>query len=438
MKTGKTRLLLMLGLAVWLTACSGKAEEKTGEQEVLVLAVFDDNAYLQEQIQQYNRMQQDYRIEIREYSRSELMEEDGVLLLQREIASGKGPDLIDFGSGYSTSDIVGEYTENLYSYMRQGTEADYFENILQAFSYRENLYAVPLGFTLKSFAGTTKNLGERGSWTIGEMMECYGGQEKQKLLYPGAFKRDVLGTILSGSMETYIDWETGECSFNGEGFREVLRFCNEFPERLEITDDFSVKQTFLEDKALLLPVGVNTVYDICRTEYIFGEEEVTFIGFPTEGGSGTMIQSNGPVLAISRGSRHKSGAWAFIAWLLSPSVQSELPSGLPVCRAVLEEQISQAMEMENEINEDGIQVQVVKQQVFFEGEKPMDIYCILPRQAEQLIDLIEQAETVSQVEPKIYKIFLEEADYYFNGVKSLEETTDIIQSEISIYVNEKI
>ena len=44
----------------------------------------------------------------------------------------------------------------------------------------------------------------------------------------------------------------------------------------------------------------------------------------------------------------------------------------------------------------------------------------------------------SQIDPKIYKVFFEEADYYFNGERNLEETASIIQSIVSIYVNEKI
>lgn len=433
----KIKLLFMLILAVCLTACGKNAEEEAGNQKVLILADFDDSEYLRELVKQYNELQQEYRIEIRQYERSEEIKKDGVLLLQREIAAGKGPDMINFGNGYTTSDIVGGYTEDLFSYLEEAPGKDYFENILQAFSYKSNLYAVPLGFSLSSFAGTKQNLGDRSSWTITEMMECYYGQEKEQLLYPGAYKKDVLGTILTGSMEYYIDWETGECNFNGSEFCDVLRFCNGFSDHLEITDDFSVKQTFLEDKSLLLPVRMRSVYDICRVEHIFGGQEVTFIGFPVDGENGTMIQSCGPVLAISRNSRQKSAAWAFITWLLSPSVQSELPSGFPVCRSTLEEQISQASEIEYETDAEGVERQVVKQTVSFEGEPPVEIYCITQEQAEQLLALIEQAENISQVEPKIYQIFLEEADYYFNGAKSLEETADVIQSKVYIYVNEK-
>lgn len=434
----RIKILLFFVLIMCLTACSKDTEEESSEKTVLTLATFGDSAYLKKQVQQYNEMQDEYQIEIQNYERSDQAEEDGILLLQREIASGKGPDIINFGSGYTTSDIVGAYTEDLFSYMGESAETDYFENILQAFSYDEKLYAVPLGFTLKSFVGTKQNLGERSSWTINEMMECYYGQEEERILYPGAFKKDVLGTILTGSMEYYINWENGECNFDGDEFCDVLRFCNSFSDSLEIADDFSVKQTFLEDKALLLPATIRTVYDICSVEYIFGEEEITYVGFPVDGKNGTMIQSSEPVLSISRNSSHKTEAWEFISWLLSPSAQGELPSGFPVCRKALEEQIEQALETEYKLNADGVQEQVVKQQVIFEGEDPIDIYCITSRQAEQLITLIEQVEAVSLVEPNIYQIFLEEADYYFNGAKTLEETVDVIQSKIYIYVNEKI
>lgn len=426
-----------LVLSLSLTACGNDTGKEAAKQNVLVLASFDDTPYIREQVARYNQGQHEYQIEMKSYERSEQPDEGGILLLQREIALGKGPDIIDFGSGFTTSDIVGGYTEDLFSYMGE-EENKYFENVLNAFSYEEKLYAIPLSFTLKSFVGTAQNLEGHSSWSIEEMMDCYQGQAKERLLYPGAFKKDVLGTILAGSMEYYINWETGECNFDGKEFSDVLRFCNQFPERLEITEDFSTKQIFLEDGALLLPVNIRSVYDMCKVEYIFNEQEITFIGFPVEGTSGTMIQSCGSTLAISRNSSHKEAAWSFISQCLSVPGQEELASGFPMCREVLEKQIDQALEIEYEMQADGTQQPVVKQEVIFEGEEKIDIYCISAEQAKRLISLIEGAEIASHMEPKIYNVFLEEAEYYFNGEKSLEETVDVIQSKISIYVSEKI
>lgn len=434
----RIKLAILFTLSICLAACGKKTEDGQAGKTVIVLAAFDDSAILKRQVEQYNQTNTDYRIEIKRYERSEDPKEDGVLLLQREIVSGEGPDLIDFGSGYTASDIVGGYTEDLFLYLEDKERETYFENIVDAFSYREKLYALPLGFRLKSFVGTKQNLGNAGSWSIEEMLECYQKHQGERLLYPGAIKADVLGTILTGSMDYYIDWETGECHFEGKEFCEVLRFCNEFPERLEIEENFSVKQTFLEDKALLLPINIQSVYDICRVEYIFGEQEINFIGFPVEGTSGTMVQPLGSVLAICQTSQHKEAAWEFIRQCLGDSCQSELPYGFPIRRSTLEEQLVQDQKIEYETDDNGLQKPIVKEQVIFEGEEPLDLYCITAKQAEDLLVLIEQAEMSSQIDPKIYKVFFEEADYYFNGERNLEETASIIQSIVSIYVNEKI
>lgn len=435
----KKKIAIFLFLVMCLSACGRSTEDDESQQATnLILATFDNNAYLQKQVELYNQTHDDYQIEIKRYDRSEQLEEDGVLLLQREIISGRGPDIIDFGSGYTTSDIVGIYTEDLFSYMSAENQADYFENVLMAFSYRECLYAVPLGFTLESFVGTKKNLGDRSSWTIEEMMECYDEQKNGKILYPGAFKIDVFGTLLTGSMEYYIDWKTGECDFAGEEFHDVMEFCNDFPDHLEITDDFSVKQVFFNDEALLMPISLHTIYDICRAEHVFDEQDITFIGFPVEGTCGTIIQSCGPVLAISRNSTHKDAAWEFIRWCLSEPRQNELSSGFPVCCSAFEEQIEKAMEIEYEMDLNGVQMPIVKQQVIFEGEDPIPIYCITQIQADQLLGLIESAQIFSSTDRKIYSIFFEEAEYYFNGVRSLDETLDVIQSRVFMYVNERI
>ena len=435
----KRTLLALLILVTALAACGRNGEgQEEGQAEVLVLAAFDQSSYLRRQVELYNQSQDDFQIEIQQYERSEIPEEDGVLRLQREIVSGNGPDLIDFGNGYTTSDIVGKYTEDLYAYLGEEGRKACFDNILTAFSYQEGLYAVPLGFLLKSFAGRTENLGGRSSWTIGEMMECFQGQEKERLLYPGAFKLDVFSTILTGSMEYYIDWETGECTFDGEEFRAVLEFCNGFSDRLDMEPDFSIKKAFLEDEALLLPVRIGTVYDICEEELIFDGHEVTFIGFPAAGGSGTMIESCGPVLAVSSGSRHKEAAWEFIRRCLDGPAQRELLSGFPVCRSVLEERLEDAMETEYGMDENGMEHPVVKHQVLFEGEEPVDIYSITREQADRLLALLEGARQCSQTDRKIYRIFLDEAGGYFSGDKSLEETADVIQARVSMYVAEKI
>lgn len=442
MYSKKRKISILLGFVVLSLCFAGCGNRSNMDDEesitTLVMATFDNSTYLREQVDAFNLEHDDCKIEVREYERSEEIEKDGILKLQREIVSGKGPDIIDYGSEYTTSDIVGEYTEDLFPYITKEQSEKYFDNVLNAFSYNDGLYAVPLGFTMQGFVGTKQNLGNRKAWTIHEMMECYNAQKNERILYPGETKTDVLGTILMGNIEYYIDWESGECDFSGKEFQEVLEFCNGFPDHLEISEDYSVKQTFAENKALLLPIRLRSFYDICRAELIFGDQEVCFIGFPVEGTCGTVLHSCGPVLAINRNSAHKDMAWMFIEKCLGESGQKELPSGFPVNCSVFEEEIEDAMQTEYTTDENGESKEVVKQQVLFEGEEAIDIFCITHKQAEQLKNLVEETNISSTTDRKIYNIFWDEVAFYFEGSKGLEETVNIIQSRIAMYVNEKI
>ncbi len=413
--------------------------EATGEKTVLVLAAFEENRSLMKQVEAFNQSNPEYEIQIKLYERALSAEEDGVVRLQREIMSGAGPDLIDFGMDYTTSDIAGKYTEDLLPYLENagmGGE-DFFTNVWDAMCYRGGLYAMPVSFTLATFAGETAELGGRESWNVKEMIECYQGK-KDKMLYPGETKIDVFGTILTGSMETYIDWESGECSFDGEAFKQVLAFANTFPGSLNISEDFSVKQAFLDGQALLLQVRFGGIYDICKAELIFGEKDVTYVGFPVEGKCGTVIRPSYPMLAISIGSKHKEAAWSFIRQFLEEDYQEEVKYEFPVRRSVLEEKLLENREPEYEMDAEGNRKEIVKAEVIFEGEEPVEVYCITEEQADKLIHLIESAEICTTTNYQIYNVFLEEAGSYFSGDKSLEDAVAVMQSRASIYVGERV
>ncbi len=411
------------------------------DREPLVIAVFGDSQELSSQAALINQSSKDYRIEIKKYERSHLGEEDGIARLQREIMSGEGPDIINFGAEYTTSDIVGGYTENLLPYLeanRGQMEKKYFNNILEAFYYKDALYVLPTRFTLQTFAGSSKELGNRKHWNIREMISCYEEKSEDMLLYPGQTKADVFGTILTGSMDYFINWEKGTCSFDGEEFCDILKFANTFPDYLEITEDYSVKQTFFEGGALLLPLRLSNILDICRAEFIFGEEEISYVGFPMEGECGTVINAAGPMLAISVNSRNKEASWEFISRFLDEQYQSEQPNGFPLCRSVLEERLLQAQNIEYAADLEGSQVPVARGKVIFEGEEPMYIYSVTRKQADRLTELIEEATICVANDYQLYSLLLEEAGSYFSGGKSLEETAKVMQSRASIYISEKV
>ena len=436
MRKGMLRFIIIIIITLCLSACGMK---ESLDPKVLVLVTFQETSELKEQVALFNQTHEDYQIEVRCYERSWQLEEDGISRLQREIMSGKGPDLIDFGGDYTFSDVAGGYTENLMPYLEAEAEKRqeiYFTNVLDSFCYEGNLYAMPVSFSLRTFAGSKEALGGRDCWNIQEMMECYQEKNEGTILYPGETKRDVLGAILTGSMEYYIDWENGTCSFDQREFQQMLAFCNMFPDTLHLEEDFSVKQTFLDGGALIIPLDISGIYGISSAEYIFDNTDISYIGFPVEGVCGTVIEPNAPMLAICIGSRHKEIGWEFICQYLDEDYQKE--HGLSISRSVMEQKLKESLTPEYEVDEKGNRQPVVKSQVLFaDDNNPVDIYCLTKEQTERLMDMIDSATICAANDRKLYHIIQEEADSYFCGDKTLEEVTEIIQRRAAIYVSEK-
>lgn len=428
-------------ISVFLTACSGEnanSDTLDAESITLTLAAFGSDADLYRQVEAFNETHSEYQIQVEEYMRSEISEEDGIARLQREIMTGKGPDIIDFGSGYSTCDIMGEYTENLFPYLKESAEGkqELFDNILASFSYQGKLYAMPVNFGLQTFAGSKKILGERDGWTMQEMIATYEAAPKGTMLYPGETKKDVFGTLLYGNLDYYVDWESGTCRFDSGEFAEMLAFANSFPENLQIEEDYSIKQTYNEGGALLYQMRLQDVYDICKGEMIFGEE-VTYVGFPVAEGVGTVITGSNHMLGISVNSEHKEQAWEFISSFLTEEYQKTMSAGLPILRSALEEKLLDNREILYEEDDDGNAVPMVQDEIVFEGEDSIPVYHITEEQANRLLVLADNAVINNNTDLTLYGILLEEADGYFCGDKSLEETCEVMQGRAEVYIAEQ-
>lgn len=436
----KTRKLpLLWGLVFLLCSCSLGEESASEETVSLTLVSFEESRELTEQVKLFNETHEGYRIDIQIYEQDDADKDDRLERLQREIAAGRGPDLVNYGSHYASNYCLGCYTENLLDYLPEDWQSIYFSNILKSFFVNGGLYAIPVGFSLSTFAGRQDMLGDRERWSIQEMMRIYMEREKDVILYPGEKKIDVFGSILSSNMASFIEWEEGECSFDSEEFRDILAFSNTFPDMLRITEDYSPKTLFAEGKTLLYPVYISGIYDICRVSRILATDEVVYVGFPVSEGYGTVIQPSSLVLAISANSKHKDISWEFIVQFLASDYQEEkLSRCLPLRRDAMEHMLEEAGNVDYAIDADGNQIPIVKLEILFEGEESIEVYRMEEEEKKQLLRLIDTASLNDAIDYTLYNIVLEEAQSYFAGDKTLDEVVDIIQRSASLYVAERM
>lgn len=432
------KLPLLWGLILLLCSCSPGEESASRETVSLTLVSFGRSRELTEQVNRFNETHVGYRIDIEIYERDDVDKDDRIERLQREVAAGRGPDLINYGSYYASNYCLGYYTENLLNYLPEDWQSIYFSNILESFFVNGGLYAIPVGFSLSTFAGRKDMLGDRQSWSIQEMMRIYTEREEGVILYPGETKVDVLGNILSNNMESFIEWEEGECCFDSEEFRDILVLSNTFPDMLRITEDYSPKTLFAEGKTLLYPNSISDIYDICGAGRVLTTDGVVYVGFPVSEGYGTVIQPSSLVLAIGANSRHKDISWEFIAQFLASGYQDEkLSRCLPLRRDTMEHLLEEAGNMDYTVDADGKEIPLVKSEIGFEGEESIKIYRMEEEEKEQLLRLIDTAGLNGAIDYTLYYIVLEEAKSYFAGDKSLEEVVDMIQRRASLYVAER-
>ena len=158
---------------------------------------------------------------------------------------------------------------------------------------------------------------------------------------------------------------------------------------------------------------------------------MTLIGYPAAEGNGSLIYSP-YTFAICSGSEYKDVAWEFISGLLSKETQIEIADdylttrfAFPVRKDALERQFVYWWK-EGSWNDS-----IRSGQFMRERHKGLT-----EEELEPILHLIQNADTALRVSPDIDEIIEEEAIFYFDGTKPVEEVVDIIENRIRTYVNE--
>lgn len=91
---------------------------------------------------------------------------------------------------------------------------------------------------------------------------------------------------------------------------------------------------------------------------------------------------------------------------------------------------------EKEYKENG--EEKIKAEALFDGEESLWITAITDADARQVLELIENATTLSAIDDELRNIIFEEASTYFAGDRKAEETAEIIQNRVKVYVGERV
>lgn len=409
--------------------------DQVPQKTTLTLACVYLNYYIKNQILDFNRKSSDYRIEVRDYS--EFNTEDdysaGYTKLITEIGSGAVPDImVTDGLPIETFGAKGLLAD-LWPFIdadeELGGRAGVMEPVFNALSQDGKLYEITSNFYITTIAGPASIVGTEPGWTYDEMYAALDQMpEGCELFSLGTTRSDVFSSICMLNLSRFVDWTTGECSFDSDDFISLMEFANRFPETFdwehhEWTNEDSDAYRIKEGRQLLLTVSLPDAYNYNYYSEMFNGD-MALKGFPDVPGSGAVFNMNGTGLAIASTCKNQDAAWSFVRTLLTREYQENNTYGFCTNRELCEENI-QSMVGESYYSYD--QVTGKEKEIIFTQEN-----------ADLITDLINNTSMVADYNTsQINDIINEEVAYYFSGEKTAQDVAATIQNRVSIYVNEQ-
>lgn len=420
----------------------------------LTLACLYLDYNLRSQIVKFNKSNPDYRIVVKDYS--EYATDDdynaGLTKLNTEIISGNVPDILVNG----TELPIGQYAakgllEDLWPYLDADPEYSRDKLMTQPLNAAQTdgkLYRLPIDFGVTTAVGLGKVVGEYTTWTLADVNDALSKLPEGATVFNKYYTQaEMLQYCIAMNAESFMNWQDGTCSFDSDEFRALLEFVKPFPAEYDWqsnAEEYESDYTRLKNgKQLLYPTSLSGFSDLYYT-FAALNNDIRFVGFPREDGSSGNAFNASCTLSISTTCKDKSGAWAFIRSTLSDDYQESIWN-YPIVKSVFEAKAQEAMTQEYETDADGNQILdddgnpiPISNGGMSYGDEPMiELYAVTQEQYDAVLALIDSTTSFVDYDQNVLDIISDEAAGYFAGSKTVEEASKLIQSRVSLYIQEQ-
>ena len=423
-----------------------------GNKTVLTLACMYDYE-LRDRVIEFNKKNDRVRIEVKNYSVYNNYDSDdpadynaGVTKLNTEIISGTVPDLLVLDNLPAQQYMAKGLLEDLWPYIDGDGElgrGKLISSVLDAVSFDGKLYQTVKSFSVQTIACPKSVVGNITGWTLAEMRQFQDRMPAGSAIFTDMTRDNALQMFLMYGGADFIDWESGKCSFNSQGFIDLLEYCNTFPAEIDWEKyeyQYVPELTRLQEGSLLgEQMYLSDILSYLRMKTLFGGE-IAVVGFPCESREGNLLNVGGGV-AMSSKCRDKEAAWEFLRQDFLPRGDNDMYSyGLPINRADMDELVAEAMKKEYVKDENGRPVlQPITTWWMDNGTDEgyqMDIMPAEQADIDEFMAIIESAKPMNGYDQEVFDLIAAEAAAFFSNQKSARDVANVIQSKMQMYVNE--
>ena len=443
------------------------------EKKVLTLACMYLDWNLRSMIVEYNKTNDEYRINVVDYS--EYATDDdynaGVTKLTTEIISGSVPDIFLTSNlpidKYAAKGVIADL--NTFMDGGNGLSRDYFvPQVMSALEKDGKLYELPTSFSVQTAYALSSIASQYDTWNVAAVQDAMTQlQEGATVFSNGWTKNTALSNCLSRNLSAFVDWTTGKCEFDSEAFQQLLAFCNSFPAETSDGDgaiayassaDIAVDDAMWDSDATRITNGkqlMSTTGMYSFDSYIWNvyaiRDKITFTGYPTEDGSGSSFELQMP-MAISSVTKYPDAAWDFVCSIIKKMNtidENNYYYGFPISQAAFDAEMTDIMTEQYQLDENGEQVdwdgdgepdKAIRgsYETMENGETVYkDVYALTQEDIDQILGVINSTRSVYDYDQEILDIITDEVAAYFAGDKDVQTTANMIQSRVNLYVQEQ-
>lgn len=350
---------------------------------------------------EFQKLYPEYRVTVIEAKSAEEKE-----LALTELGAGKGYDIYLLRETQWQQLRDADVFEDLLPWMNADSSAplDVMRpGIRQALTKNGSLYRLPVGYTISTYAVDPNRL---EAFTPEAVLAACTSSDVP--LYPfiansgGEDGFTYAPAMAALCARDYVDAVQASCSFDSDSFKAQLQLLK--LQEAAKAEPFPCNGLLYYD--VIADVGT-IAYDAER--YLLPPmEQYIFCGYPSDHADGSVLHFS-ELFAVNTSSRQKSGAYAFLRYLLTQPCQETMRLRLPVNDPVLQTQLAGQLEKA----------------------------AITQREIELFYQLVDGLRTADYPTATVEQIIREELAPYLAGDATGDEAAERIQSRVYLYLQEQ-
>ena len=386
----------------------------------LTLAAMGNVGSLSREVAAFNARSADSYVQLIDLTEGGLDQEQAITLLNTQIASGNGPDMLAFrGNSLSPFPYIRKrMLRDLEADIAAVPDLDVNDLVFARLVKNDcgGLYLLSSDFSVETRLGLRESFGDTDGWSFDTYLALARTTPSDRMVMYNLTREYFLEQSMSRYLRQAIDWQDGTCDFDNPDFVRLLQASKDMIETPEDASNMVFGTNLMADGYMVTElVLLNRVISLAQYTRRIGKP-VSVIGWPTQDGScGTDITIR-PV-GILTSSQHPDACLSFLKdWLLHPSE-------IPGYRPLLEAQLEEARHIKTDAQDEPFAVSL---------PSPMT-----EEEIQQFEKMISSIEHTTLYDETVLNIIRSEAAAFLAGQRSAEETAHLVQSRVSLNVSEQ-